>query len=232
MVGGRQLGLDILQGRAKWNHPKMHEALDMFKEMVDHKCFTDGFLGIEYGEQLAEFYTGDATATWTGTWVLQSTVSSMDTADLDIFYMPAVKGNIQSSHFSEGSAFYIWANTKHADLASSFIDYVTQPRWLKTWIDDGYCLVIQRDPIDWSQFSAPPVVVKAMEEGIAFQDDMVDAFHTTVAPNVVQALYSGMQGVLSGSMSNDEFLDSMDSASADAAAVGNVWKPGNWRSNL
>jgi len=71
-----------------------------------------------------------------------------------------------------------------------------------------------------------------MEEGIAFQDDMVDAFHTTVAPNVVQALYSGMQGVLSGSMSNDEFLDSMDSASADAAAVGNVWKPGDWRSNL
>ena len=113
--------------------------------MVDRKSFTDGFLGIEYGEQLAEFYSGDATATWTGTWVLQSSVSSMDAADLDIFYMPAVKGNKQSSHFSEGSAFYISADTKHPDLAAQFVDYVTQPRWLQTWIDDGYALVIQRD---------------------------------------------------------------------------------------
>jgi len=232
MVGGRELGLDILQNREKWNNPKMHEALDMFKEMVDRKCFTDGFLGIEYGEQLAEFYSGDATATWTGTWVLQSTVSSMDAADLDIFYMPAVKGNKQSSHFSEGSAFYISADTKHPDLAAQFVDYVTQPRWLQTWIDDGYCLVIQRDELDWSQFKAPPVVVKAMKEGIAFQDDMVDAFHTTVAPNVVQTLYSGMQGVLSGSTSNDEFLDSMDAASADASELGNVWNPGDWKANM
>ena len=146
--------------------------------------------------------------------------------------MPAVKGNKQSSHFSEGSAFYISADTKHPDLAAQFVDYVTQPRWLQTWIDDGYALVIQRDELNWSEFKAPPVVVKAMREGIAFQDDMVDAFHTTVAPNVVQTLYSGMQGVLSGSTSNDEFLDSMDAASADASELGNVWNPGDWKANI
>ena len=120
MVGGRQLGLDILQGREKWNHPKMHEALDMFKEMVDHKCFTDGFLGIEYGEQLAEFYTGDATATWTGTWVLQSSVASMDPDELDIFYMPAVKGNIQSSHLIE--------KVKILDYAGKIVFEESQPK--------------------------------------------------------------------------------------------------------
>ena len=92
--------------------------------------------------------------------------------------------------------------------------------------------MIQRDELNWSEFKAPPVVVKAMREGIAFQDDMVDAFHTTVAPNVVQTLYSGMQGVLSGSTSNDEFLDSMDAASADASELGNVWNPGDWKANI
>ena len=91
--------------------------------------------------------------------------------------------------------------------------------------------MIQWDELDWAKFNSPPGVVKAMSEGIAFQNDMVDAFHTTVAPNVVQTLYSGMQGVLAGTTSNDEFLDAMDAASAEAAALGNVWNPGDWKAN-
>ena len=58
------------------------------------------------------------------------------------------------------------------------------------------------------------------------QDLNVDAFHTTVAPNVVRTLYQGVQGVLGGELSIEDFLNGMDEQMAAAAELGQVWDPG------
>ena len=57
----------------------------------------------------------------------------------------------------------------------------------------------------------------------------MDAFHTTVAPNVVQWLYQGMQGVLTQDVSVTEFLDKMDKETEFAKSQGQVWsrEPGS-----
>lgn len=227
LTGGRQVGLDVLRGTTSWNRPEVVDALEKLLEMVEADCFSPGFNGKHYGDSLAELYTGRATSVWTGTWVIHDISGNMAEGTLDVFYMPAIYDDIpQATHMSEGSAYYIWAHASDPDLAAEYIDFVTDPRWLPTWIEEGFAIPIQKDPIDWSIYDVDPVIGKAFRIGQEMQDLNVDAFHTTVAPNVVRALYQGVQGVLGGELSIEDFLSNMDEEMAAAAALGQVWEPG------
>lgn len=228
LTGGREVGLEVLRGESKWNRPELVDALDRLLQMVEAECFTPGFNGIEYGEALAQFYTGKATAIWTGTWVIHDVVGNTPEGELDIFYFPQIYDDIpQATHMSEGSAYYIWSGTDNPDLAAEYIDFVTSPQWLDTWIEKGSTIPIQKDPIDWDKYDFDPVIGKAFSIGQGMQDLNVDAFHTTVAPNVVQALYQGMQGVLSGETTPEDFLNKMDEETEFAKSQGQVWEPGS-----
>ena len=227
LTGGRQVGLDVLRGATSWNRPEVVDALEKLLEMVEADCFSPGFNGKHYGDSLAELYTGRATSVWTGTWVIHDISGNMAEGTLDVFYMPAIYDDIpQATHMSEGSAYYIWAQASDPDLAAEYIDFVTSPRWLSTWIEEGFAIPIQKEPIDWSIYEVDPVISKAFRIGQEMQDLNVDAFHTTVAPNVVRALYQGVQGVLGGELSIEDFLNNMDEEMAVAAELGQVWEPG------
>lgn len=226
LTGGRQVGLEVLQGKSSWNRPELVDALEHFLLMVDANAFTPGFNGVEYGEALGQFYTGKATAIWTGTWVIHDVVANMPEGELDVFYFPQIYNNIpQATHMSEGSAYYIWSGAADPDLAAEYINFVTSPEWLDTWIAKGYTIPIQKTPISWDKYDLDPVIAKAFSIGQGMQDRNVDAFHTTVAPNVVQWLYQGMQGVLDRSITIEEFLDKMDEETEFAASQGQVWEP-------
>ncbi len=228
LTGGRQVGLDVLRGTTSWNRPEVVDALEKLLEMAEADCFSDGFNGIFYSDSLAQLYTRRATSVWTGTWVIHDIVGNMPEGELDVFYMPAIYDDIpQATHMSEGSAYYIWSGASDPDLAAEYIDFVTSPRWLPTWIEEGFAIPIQRDAIDWDSFDVDPVIVKAFSIGQQMQDLNVDAFHTTVAPNVVRALYQGVQGVLGGELSIEDFLNNMDAEMEVAAGLGQVWDPGS-----
>lgn len=227
LTGGRKVGLEVLRSESKWNRPELVDALDRLLKMVDANCFTPGFNGIEYGEALAQFYTGKASAIWTGTWVIQDVVANVPKGELDVFYFPQIYDDKpQATHMSEGSAYYIWAGTGNPDLAAEYIDHMTSPKWLDTWIGKGFTIPIQKEPIKWDKYDVDPVIKKAFSIGQGMQELNVDAFHTTVAPNVVQALYQGMQGVLSGETTPEDFLNKMDEESEFAKSQGQVWEPG------
>ena len=99
LVGGRQVGLEVLRSESNWNRPELVQALEMILQMVDANCFSEGFNGIEYGDSLGQFYTGRATAIWTGTWVIHDVVGNVPEGELDIFYMPQlIDGRPQATH--------------------------------------------------------------------------------------------------------------------------------------
>lgn len=226
LTGGREVGLEVLRNKSKWNRPELVDALEHLLKMVDANCFTPGFNGVEYGEALASFYAGRASAVWTGTWVIQDVAANVPEDELDIFYFPQLYDKLpQATHMSEGSAFYIWAGSENKDLAADYINFMTSPEWLKTWIEKGYTIPIQKNPINWDEYQVKDVIKKAFSIGQGMQEHNVDAFHTTVAPNVVQWLYQGMQQVLAKEITITEFLDKMDTESEFAASQGQVWAP-------
>ena len=226
LVGGRQVGLDLLQDRQNWNSAEPKRALEMILRMVDHQCFSPGFNGTSYNDSLLQFYSGQATAIWTGTWVIHSVIENMPEDKLDVFYMPQFDPNHpQATHMSEGSAWYIWSGSKVPDLAAEYIEFVSNPKWLETWVKDGYTIPIQKTPIDFASYGISGVVAKAFAEGAAMQDLNVDAFHTTAPPRVTFVMYNDIQGVLTGETTPEAFLDKLDQETAAASAAGEVWSP-------
>ena len=111
---------------------------------------------------------------------------------------------------SEGSAWYIWSGSKVKDLAAEYIDFVSDPRWLDTWIKDGYTIPIQKTPIDFSKYGISGVIAKAFNTGTGMVDRNVDAFHTTAPPRVTFVMYNDIQGVLTGDTPIADFLKKLD----------------------
>lgn len=226
LVGGREVGLALLQGRQKWNSAEPREALDLILEMVAHDCFSPGFNGTSYNDSLLQFYSGQATAIWTGTWVIHTVIENMPEEKLDIFYMPQFKDDVpQATHMSEGSAWYIWSGSKVPDLAAEYIEFVSNPRWLETWVTEGYTIPIQETPIDFAAYGMSGVVADAFAIGAAMQDRNVDAFHTTAPPRVTFVMYNDIQGVLAGDTPPEAFLDKLDEEMQAATEAGEVWAP-------
>jgi raffinose/stachyose/melibiose transport system substrate-binding protein len=226
LVGGRKVGLDLLQDRQDWDSAEPKKALDVIRQMVERKCFSPGFNGTSYNDSLLQFYSGQATAVWTGTWVIHDIAHNMPADQLDIFYMPPFdSAHPQATHMSEGSAWYIWSGSKVKDLAAEYIDFVSSPRWLDTWIKDGFTIPIQKEPIDFSKYGISGVIAKAFNTGVSMVDRNVDAFHTTAPPRVTFVMYNDIQGVLTGDTPIENFLKKLDQQMDVAKQNGEVWAP-------
>lgn len=226
LTGGRQLGLDILQNRKKWNNPEVRDALQKILEMADNGCFSPGCNDVNYEDAMLDFYSEKATAVWTGTWMIQPVIDNMVEEKLDIFYFPQIyPDKPQASHISEGSAYYIASQSKIKDVAAEYIDFITHPRWLKTWIEEGYVIPAQKEHIDFSKYRVEPVVAKAFRIGLDFADRHVDAFHTTAPLRVTNVLYHKLQDVLVRKLSIDDFLNEIDKQMAIAASKKENWSP-------
>lgn len=226
LTGGRQVGLDLLQGRQSWDSAEPKEALDLILQMVDHSCFSPGFNGTSYNDSLLQFYSGQATSIWTGTWVIHSVIENMPEEKLDVFYMPQLSpDHPQATHMSEGSAWYVWEGSDVKDVAAEYINFVTDPKWLNDWIVEGYTIPIQKTPINFEDYGMSGVVSKAFSTGMEMQDRNVDAFHTTAPPRVTFVMYNDIQGVLTGETEPEAFLQKLDDEMASANAAGEVWSP-------
>ncbi|MEQ9690969.1 MAG: extracellular solute-binding protein [Bauldia litoralis] len=226
LVGGRQVGLDLLQDRQDWSSAEPKNALDKILQMVEHDCFSPGFNGTSYNDSLLQFYSEQATAIWTGTWVIHTVVENMPEDKLDIFYMPAFDDeHPQATHMSEGSAWYIWEGSEVKDLAAEYIEFVSNPKWLETWIGKGYTIPIQKAPIDFEKYGVSGLIAEAFATGQAMQDKNVDAFHTTAPPRVTFVMYNDIQGVLTGETSPEDFLSKLDEQMEEAKQAGEVWAP-------
>ena len=106
-----------------------------------------------------------------------------------------------------------------------YINFMSDPRWLETWIKDGYTIPIQKKPIDFAQYGISGVISKAFNTGMAMVDRNVDAFHTTAPPRVTFVMYHDIQGVLTGDTKPEDFLKKLDEQMEVAKQAGEVWAP-------
>jgi len=226
LTGGRQLILDVLQGRAKWDNLAFRDALERLTDMAQRGFFTPGFNGVEYQDSLVEFYAGKSAMKWDGSWVIQDVIASMKAADRDVFYIPQIyPDKPQATLKGEGSAYFVWAKTKIPDVAAEYIDSITSEQNLKTWIEDGYVIPIRKGAFDYGAFHLDPMIVKAFSTGQSMVEYCGDAFHITAPPRVTYVLYHQLGAVLTGKQSIDDFLKQVDETMEIAISKNEHWQP-------
>lgn len=103
------------------------EAFTELKTWADN-YFNSGYMSISNDDSSLLFWNGQAAMALEGTWFdAQCVDNGMDPQEVGIFPFPTGTGRL----YGFGEGFYINANTQKADLAASFLDFVTSAEQMR-----------------------------------------------------------------------------------------------------
>ncbi|WP_103061739.1 ABC transporter substrate-binding protein [Actinomyces qiguomingii] len=119
---GADVARSLVTDKTGWDtEAGVTEAFTELKTWAD-KYFNSGYMSISNDDSSLLFWDGRAAMALEGTWFnAQCVDNGMDPQEVGIFPFPTGTGRL----YGFGEGFYINANTPKADLAASFLDFVT-----------------------------------------------------------------------------------------------------------
>jgi raffinose/stachyose/melibiose transport system substrate-binding protein len=128
--GGPTIGMDVTFDETRsWNDPTFLQATERFQELIDRRCFNDGFTGTDYSQMQALFFGGRAAMTFDGSWASVNIDPTGATFEVSAFALPDAPGAQFSTATGEGivGAADGLAASRHAaeenpQLVSAFFD--------------------------------------------------------------------------------------------------------------
>jgi raffinose/stachyose/melibiose transport system substrate-binding protein len=87
---GNVVGVDATLGTngASFTDPEFAKAAQRFRELVDAKCFPDGFTGLKYQQMSTLFISGKAAMNFTGSWFAGEIAAGEPNFEVDVFPLP------------------------------------------------------------------------------------------------------------------------------------------------
>lgn len=192
------------------------KAAEMFYEWHKSGFFTKGFEGIGYDASNESFKKGDAAMTITGSWLAPELMTGTD-QDFGFFLLPGYEDKDALAIGGLGVPFAIRATTEHQDLAAKYLDWMVSERAAELWADAG-------------MVPAMPLPKKyKLEAGSLFADtveawqhinanNLVGHYIDWATPTMYDKLVSGLQKLLGGVWTTEEFISSIAKEYED-------WKP-------
>lgn len=200
---------DWLDAAAK-NEARVNDArvADVFKKMIEwgeKGYFGPGYLGVDEGGQLLAFSKGEAAMTITGSWNVSTFASNNPELNYGAFQLPRNDG-LRPMIVTYACGFAVSANTEYPEAAIQFAQFVSSLEGQSIWVKalngvPGLPGIVSDDP-----------VIAEMTQN----DVQVESFYTILGDfakeggNPRQILEEDATKVLSGSLTPDEFLASID----------------------
>jgi raffinose/stachyose/melibiose transport system substrate-binding protein len=188
--------------------PGYVEAFDKFQEMIDAGCFNPDSTGVNNDAMLA--MVADGTALGTMPSALQLSALRALAGDAQITFAPFSGGDDADSGIlaaaSSGGAG-VNANAKNMDMALDFVDFLGSAEGATAYVQamKGPVAALQNPDID-----PGPDALTLITDYI--QDKRTVHFLNQFWPTarVEQAMFSGLQGMLTGDVSASDALKGMD----------------------
>ncbi|MFY0407143.1 extracellular solute-binding protein [Solicola sp. PLA-1-18] len=199
----RQLGF----GRegSSWTSDANQQAADTFADWVSKGYFTQDFNGLGYDAAWQDFAKGNGVFLVAGTWLLADLAKPM--GDRLGFALPPVGADgEQAVTGGTGLPFAITQESKHADAAAAYIDFITDEKAMQMISDAGNLPVVDASADGLS--GAQAEVVKAWES--ASDDDAIVPYLDYATPDFYDLLVSEVQKLGAGSVKPDAFLSTLE----------------------
>lgn len=202
----------LLAGEETWDSPEVVEALEFWRTAEQEGHLPKSPTSVDYDNSLSLYYSGDAAMVPTGSWLVGEID---DNTDFETGYIPfpAPDGpGIYSGGL--GSGPYISAGSTKTDAALEFVDFLASEEH-GAWTVENFH-TIPPMPLDTSQLDVSPLFAQVLEDTAALADGgagdfgynidvlMTDAFN--------EALYDGVQAVLTGQMTPEEVAAELEAA--------------------
>lgn len=152
----------------------------------------------------AQFANGESAFLITGNWATAALQEEMGD-NVGFFLMPTESGEPVKVASGASVAYAISSKTKHPDVAAAFLDYMATEEAAKAQMDGGFM------PVN----TEAEVGVQGLGEDVATNfatvsdNDGIVPFPDFASPGMIDKLTPGIQGLISGSMTTDEFLASL-----------------------
>jgi raffinose/stachyose/melibiose transport system substrate-binding protein len=202
----------LLDGTKSWDSPEVVRALQVWADFNKSGDLPKSPTSLGYDGANALFYSGDAAMVPTGSWLITDLESN---AKFDVGYMPfpapdgpgVFAGGLGSGPFMSAGTKKVAASMKLLDFLAS----TAHGRWTVENLN-----TIPPFPVDTKDVKVSPLFAQVLNDtsklskgsgGLGYNIDVLstDVFN--------QAMFDGVQGILSGQSSPDEVAKSLEKAS-------------------
>lgn len=233
MLWGRSAGPEgvdnAMFGEGAWTDEAFVQGTQVLKDLNDAGYFGPEPLAINYDDVMQKFWRGEIPMTFTGTWVVGDAVETLGDAieNIGVFELPPLTPD-QSIYPTEsiGNGWYINAASANPDVAADLLDYIFFRQESRDAIlESGESVPV--GPLNLENVDLP----KLSEEAFALvaeyrENGSIPAFFDTIQPgNMTSVTYDGLQAILAGQMTPEQFNQSIQAAWEEAKAEGTIMKP-------
>jgi raffinose/stachyose/melibiose transport system substrate-binding protein len=224
-------GVDaVLFGDGRWDDQVFVDATRTLVEQHEAGYFGSDALAVGYRDALASFFRGEIPMVFTGTFMFPDflPVVGDSISDFGAFALPnPVAGQPTYPFESIAGAWYVNAASEHPDEAVAFLDFLN-------FSDFGRSTLLRNAVIPVGEVSGeglaqlPQLHQEILELNDANRaNGSVEAFLDTVLPARVSTVtYDGLQGLLTGDVSPEDFTSAIQAAWEEAKAAGETMEPG------
>lgn len=220
---------DVLFGDGRWDDESFIKATQLLVEQNDKGYFGPNPLAIGYRDNLATFFQGDIPMVFTGTFFFPDWLKTVGDAikDFGAFAMPNPCGGPVYPTESIAGAWYVNAKSAAPDEAVKFLDFVN-------FSDEGRSTLLASGLVPVGEVSGEGLTaLPQIHQDVLKLNDAnrangsVEAFFDTVMPgNVSTVTYDGLQAMLTGKTSAEDFVAAIQAAWEEAKAAGEILQPG------
>jgi ABC-type glycerol-3-phosphate transport system substrate-binding protein len=182
-------------------------ASDLMIEWAEKGYIPDTASGTSAADAAAEFSSGGVLFHLDGNWQASAFDEAMGD-NVGFFLMPMADGSPAQVASGASVAWSISARTEHPDEAALFLDFMTSAEAAAAQVGAGFV------PVNAAVAPTTEGVIGEINTtfaGVA-ENDGIMPFPDHPAPALLDLLIAGVQGLISGQMSTDDYLASLQAA--------------------
>ncbi|MBW3634323.1 MAG: extracellular solute-binding protein [Chloroflexi bacterium] len=220
----------VMFGDDRWDEEPFVDATARLAELNEAGYFGPNPLAEVQSDITARFWRGEIPMTFTGPWIIPAAVSDLG-EDIQRFGIFRVPNPVEDAPIypteSIGQGWYVNARTEAPDVAADLINYMlfreeSRERLLESGDD------VPVGPLDLEGIELPELLEEVLASVNEYRENgTVHAFINTVTPaNMIDVSYDGLQSLMAGQITPEEFNAAVQAAWEEAKAEDLHLKPG------
>ena len=201
----------LLSGEQSWDSPEVVEALTFWKEANDNGWLGEDPVSVDYDTMTSLYLSGEAAMIPTGSWFINDLAVG---ADFESAYVPFPSKDGEGIFAGGlGSGPFVSANTDDPEGAIQLMDFLASEEHGQ-WVVENLQTIPPR-PVDTEGLDVDPLLAEVLDQVSSLAEGGSDLGYNidVLMPEAFnQAMFDGMQAVLTGQQTPEEVAASMQAA--------------------
>lgn len=213
---------DVMYGNGRWDDEPFVEATRKLAEINEAGYFGPEPLAVFQDNLIGQFWRGEVPMVYTGPWIIGQAVRDLGEGieDFGTFQFPPLTED-QVIYPTEGigQGWYINSQVEHPDTAVDLLTFMLfRDESRKMMLESGDSVPV--GPLDLDAVELPTLAEEVLESKEQYRENgLIPAFLDTVTPaNMTDVTYDGLQALIAGQMSPEEFNAVVQAAWEEAKA--------------